>query len=41
MSGSDLDKFKAMQAEDRRLRLIVSELLLDIAAIKEIAKGEW
>jgi putative transposase len=41
MSGSDLAEFRAMQAENRRLRHIVSELSLDIAALKEIAKGKW
>jgi putative transposase len=41
MSQTELAEFKALQAENRRLRHIVSELSLDIAALKEIAKGKW
>jgi len=41
MSKSELAELKALQDENRRLRHIVSELSLDIAAYKEIAKGKW
>ena len=41
MTRSELAEFKALQEENRRLRHIVSELSLDLAATKEIAKGKW
>lgn len=41
MTKSDLVEMRALQEENRRLRHIVSELSLDNAALKEIAKGKW
>ena len=41
MTKSDLTEMRALQEENRRLRHIVSELSLDLAAQKEIAKGKW
>lgn len=41
MTKSELAELKALQEENRRLRHIVSELSLDLAATKEIAKGKW
>lgn len=41
MSASELSELKSLQEENRRLRHIVSELSLDNAALKEIAKGKW
>lgn len=41
MTKSDLSELKALQDENRRLRHIVSELSLDNAALKEIARGKW
>ena len=41
MTNSELAELKALQEENRRLRHIVSELSLDNAALKEIAKGKW
>ena len=41
MSRSELAELKALQEENRRLLHIVSELSLDLAATKEIAKGKW
>lgn len=41
MSKSELAELKALQEENRRLRHIVSELSLDNAALKEVAKGKW
>lgn len=38
MTKSDLSELKALQEENRRLRHIVSELSLDHASLKEIAK---
>jgi putative transposase len=41
MTKSELAELKVLQEENRRLRHIVSELSLDNAALKEIAKGKW
>ena len=41
MTKSELAELKALQEENRRLRHIVSELSLDLAVQKEIAKGKW
>lgn len=41
MTKSELAELKALQEENRRLRHIVSELSLDLATTKEIAKGKW
>lgn len=41
MSQSELAELKVLQAENRRLRHIVSELSLDIAACKEVIRGKW
>lgn len=41
MTKSELIELKLVQEENRKLRHIVSELSLDIAAYKEIAKGKW
>ncbi len=41
MSKSELAELKSLQAENRRLRHIISELSLDIAACKEVIKGKW
>ena len=41
MTKSELAELKALQDENRRLRHIVSELSMDNAALKEIAKGKW
>lgn len=41
MSKSELSAMKALQEENRRLRHLVSELSLDVAAYKEVAKGKW
>ena len=41
MTKSDLTELRALQEENRRLRHLVSELSLDNAAYKEIAKGKW
>ena len=41
MSGSELAEFKALQAENLKLRRIVSNMALDIECYKEIVKGKW
>jgi putative transposase len=41
MSKSELAEMKALQEENRRLRHVVSQLSLDLAAQKEIARGKW
>jgi len=41
MTASELAEMKALQEENRRLRHVVAQLSLDLAATKEIAKGKW
>lgn len=41
MTKSELSELKALQEENRRLRHVVSQLSLDLAAQKEIASGKW
>jgi putative transposase len=41
MTKSDLTQLRALQDENRRLRHLVSELSLDNAAYKELARGKW
>ena len=41
MTQSELAEMKALQEENRRLRHVVAQLSLDLAATKEIAKGKW
>lgn len=41
MAKSELSELKALQEENRRLRHVVSQLSLDLAAQKEIASGKW
>lgn len=41
MTKSELAELKSLQEENRRLRHILSDLSLDLAATKEIAKGKW
>lgn len=41
MTQNELAEMKALQEENRRLRHVVAQLSLDLAATKEIAKGKW
>lgn len=41
MSRSELAELRRLQAENRRLRHVVSELSLDNAALKELQRGKW
>ncbi len=40
MAKSELAELKALQDENRKLRHIVSELSIDICALKEVVKGQ-
>ncbi len=40
MTQSELAEMKALQEENSRLRHVVAQLSLDLAATKEIAKGK-
>ena len=41
MSKTELAELKAMQEENRRLRKIVANMVLEIEAYKELQKGKW
>jgi putative transposase len=41
MTKSELAEMRALQEENRRLRHVVAQLTLDLAAQKEIATGKW
>jgi putative transposase len=41
MTKSELMAMRALQDENRRLRHVVAQLSLDLAAQKEIASGKW
>jgi len=41
MTKNELAEMKALQEENRRLRHVVAQLSLDLAAQKEISKGKW
>jgi putative transposase len=41
MSGSELAELKALQAENQRLKRIVTRQALEIDAYKEVAEGKW
>lgn len=41
MSGSELAELRALQAENQRLKRIVTRQALEIDAYKEVAEGKW
>lgn len=41
MTKSELQELKGLQDENRKLRHLVSQLSLDLAAQKELQKGKW
>jgi len=41
MKSEDMKRLKQLEAENRRLKTIVADKELDIAMLKEIAKGEF
>ena len=41
MKAEDMKELKRLAEENRRLKKLVADQALDIAAYKEIAKGNW
>lgn len=41
LEESELRRLKELEAENRRLRHVVSEQALDIAALKEVVSKKW
>lgn len=41
MKADDMKELKRLAEENRRLKKLVADQALDIAAYKEIAKGNW
>ena len=41
LEASELGRLKALELENRRLRSVVADQALDIAALKEIASKKW
>ncbi|MHB1732712.1 MAG: transposase [Ferrimicrobium acidiphilum] len=39
--GPDIKRLKELEAENRRLRIMVADLTLDVAMLKEIASGNF
>jgi putative transposase len=41
MKGDDVKRLKELEVENARLKRIVADQTLEVAALKEIAKGNW
>ena len=41
MEEADVHRLRALEDENRRLKHLVADQALDIAALKELAKGNW
>ena len=41
LDASELARLKALEAENRRLRSVVADQALDIAALKEVSSKKW
>jgi putative transposase len=41
MKADDAKKLKELERENNQLKRIVADLSLDIAALKEVARGNW
>jgi putative transposase len=41
MKADDVKRLKDLEAENVRLKRIVADQVLEVAALKEIAKGNW
>lgn len=41
MKADDMKELRRLEEENRRLKKLVADQALDIAAYKEIAKGNW
>ena len=41
MKADDVKRLKELEAENARLKRVVADQVLEVAALKEIAKGNW
>jgi len=41
MNADDVKRLKELEAENARLKRIVADQVLEVAALKEISKGNW
>jgi transposase-like protein len=41
MKATDAKRLKELEQENARLKKLVAEQALDVAMLKEVAKGEW
>src|SRR4051812_139066 len=41
MKADDVKRLKALELENARLKRIVADQTLEVAALKEVAKGNW
>jgi putative transposase len=41
MKADDVKRLKELEIENQRLKRIVADQVLEVAALKEIAKGNW
>jgi hypothetical protein len=41
MKADDVKRLKDLEAENVRVKRIVADQVLEVAALKEIAKGNW
>jgi hypothetical protein len=41
MKAAEAKRLKELETENARLKKLVAEQALDIAMLKEVAKGEW
>jgi len=41
MKADDVKRLKELEVENARLKRIVADQILEVAALKEIAKGNW
>jgi len=41
MKADDVKRLKELETENARLKRIVADQVLEVAALKEIAKGNW
>jgi transposase len=41
MKADDVKRLKELEVENARLKRIVADQVLEVAALKEIAKGNW
>jgi putative transposase len=41
MKADDVKRLKELEAENTRLKRIVADQVLEVAALKEVARGNW